>query len=260
MNTAIRHNPFSTCFTRPGRVPFLLSDSQGQVKPKTELTSLIDRFLSERCVGQIVGPHGCGKTTLCHTIADELHDIFPVVDYVAIRSGRDLETVRYGNLLTKGDKGDKGDRESSMVAGPKLTIVDGAERLSLLQQRMIVANLAPGKGVGSKGVGSKGVGSKGVGSKGVGSKGVGSKGVGSKSSPLGGLLFTSHRPLKFVSILHTITPCLVTFIGVARHLDPSLQLEEHQLSDLFEQAGHNIREAIMLLYDWHESSRANVVG
>lgn len=238
MNTAIRHNPFSTCFTRPGRVPFLLSDSQGQVKPKTELTSLIDRFLSERCVGQIVGPHGCGKTTLCHTIADELHDIFPVVDYVAIRSGRDLETVRYGNLLTKGDKGDKGDRESSMVAGPKLTIVDGAERLSLLQQRMIVANLAPGKGVGSKGVGSKGVGSKGV----------------------GGLLFTSHRPLKFVSILHTITPCLVTFIGVARHLDPSLQLEEHQLSDLFEQAGHNIREAIMLLYDWHESSRANVVG
>ena len=245
MNTAIRHNPFSTCFTRPGRVPFLLSDSQGQVKPKTELTSLIDRFLSERCVGQIVGPHGCGKTTLCHTIADELHDIFPVVDYVAIRSGRDLETVRYGNLLTKGDKGDKGDRESSMVAGPKLTIVDGAERLSLLQQRMIVANLAPGKGVGSKGVGSKG---------------VGSKGVGSKSSPLGGLLFTSHRPLKFVSILHTITPCLVTFIGVARHLDPSLQLEEHQLSDLFEQAGHNIREAIMLLYDWHESSRANVVG
>lgn len=235
MNTAIRHNPFSTCFTRPGRVPFLLSDSQGQVKPKTELTSLIDRFLSERCVGQIVGPHGCGKTTLCHTIADELHDIFPVVDYVAIRSGRDLETVRYGNLLTKGDKGDKGDRESSMVAGPKLTIVDGAERLSLLQQRMIVANLAPGKGVGSKGVGSK-------------------------SSPLGGLLFTSHRPLKFVSILHTITPCLVTFIGVARHLDPSLQLEEHQLSDLFEQAGHNIREAIMLLYDWHESSRANVVG
>lgn len=240
MNTAIRHNPFSTCFTRPGRVPFLLSDSQGQVKPKTELTSLIDRFLSERCVGQIVGPHGCGKTTLCHTIADELHDIFPVVDYVAIRSGRDLETVRYGNLLTKGDKGDKGDRESSMVAGPKLTIVDGAERLSLLQQRMIVANLAPGKGVGSKGVGSKG--------------------VGSKSSPLGGLLFTSHRPLKFVSILHTITPCLVTFIGVARHLDPSLQLEEHQLSDLFEQAGHNIREAIMLLYDWHESSRANVVG
>ena len=245
MNTAIRHNPFSTCFTRPGRVPFLLSDSQGQVKPKTELTSLIDRFLSERCVGQIVGPHGCGKTTLCHTIADELHDIFPVVDYVAIRSGRDLETVRYGNLLTKGDKGDKGDRESSMVAGPKLTIVDGAERLSLLQQRMIVANLAPGKGVGSKGVRSKG---------------VGSKGVGSKSSPLGGLLFTSHRPLKFVSILHTITPCLVTFIGVARHLDPSLQLEEHQLSDLFEQAGHNIREAIMLLYDWHESSRANVVG
>ena len=242
MNTAIRHNPFSTCFTRPGRVPFLLSDSQGQVKPKTELTSLIDRFLSERCVGQIVGPHGCGKTTLCHTIADELHDIFPVVDYVAIRSGRDLETVRYGNLLTKGDKGD---RESSMVAGPKLTIVDGAERLSLLQQRMIVANLAPGKGVGSKGVCSKG---------------VGSKGVGSKSSPLGGLLFTSHRPLKFVSILHTITPCLVTFIGVARHLDPSLQLEEHQLSDLFEQAGHNIREAIMLLYDWHESSRANVVG
>ena len=240
MNTAIRHNPFSTCFTRPGRVPFLLSDSQGQVKPKTELTSLIDRFLSERCVGQIVGPHGCGKTTLCHTIADELHDIFPVVDYVAIRSGRDLETVRYGNLMTKGDKGDKGDRESSMVAGPKLTIVDGAERLSLLQQRMIVANLAPGKGVGSKGVGSKG--------------------VGSKSSPLGGLLFTSHRPLKFVSILHTITPCLVTFIGVARHLDPSLQLEEHQLSDLFEQAGHNIREAIMLLYDWHESSRANVVG
>ena len=213
MNTTVRHNPFATCFTRPGKIPFLLADSLG-VGAKVELTSSIDRFISNRYVSQIVGPHGCGKTTLCHAIAGELKDIFPVVDYIAIRSGHDMETRRYLNSFRD---------ESRVGPSPKLTIIDGAERVSLLQQRMIIANLT--------------------------------RRVASTASPLSGLLFTSHRPLKFVPILHSITPSFATFVTVAKYLDPSLQLPEDRLAYLFEQADHNIREAIMLLYDWHESNR-----
>jgi len=207
----------------------LQPDCDEQTGSKVELKSLIDRFVYNRCVGQIVGPHGCGKTTLCHAIANELGKIFPMVDYVAIRSGRDVETIRYRNSLGA---------DSGVATGAKLTIVDGAERVSLLQQRMIVANLTRSKRFDPDCVVPKS---------------DRQQGFCLKSSLGSGLLFTSHRPLKFVPILSTISPSLAAFISVAKYLDPSLKLGEDQLAKLYEEADHNIREAIMLLYDWYES-------
>lgn len=227
MSSVVGHNPFSTCFTRPGKVPYFWPGSDRHSDNRVELESLIDRFVGNRCVGQIVGPHGCGKTTLCHVIADELGEIFPTVDYVAIRSGRDVEAMRYKNSL----------RDSSTTTGAKLTIVDGAERVSLLQQRMIVANLARSKSFDPE----------------LTDPSSRQKRSGLTPKLTNGLLFTSHRPLKFVPTLLSVAPSLAAFINVAKYLDPSLEMAEDQFAKLFGQADQNIREAIMLLYDRHES-------
>ena len=218
LSVLAKQNPFSTCFTRPGEIPYLLPDSREPADARVEPQRLIERFLSNRCVGQIVGPHGCGKTTLCHLIADELSDRFATVDYVAIRSASDVQTMRYGSSSAV---------DSRLATGTKLTIIDGAERVSLLQQRMIVSNLTGRRGFDPNRT---------------------------DSNP-DGLLFTSHRRLKFIPVLFSIVPSVSTFARVANYLDPTLEMTEDQLANLFEQSDGNIREAIMLLYDRHESLR-----
>jgi len=50
-------NPFSTRFVRPGAIPYRFS-------PERDLTRLLDRFQQIGRTGQIVGPHGGGKSTL----------------------------------------------------------------------------------------------------------------------------------------------------------------------------------------------------
>lgn len=58
-------NPFATRFTRPGELAFLFPPGQSAA-------TLADRLEAQAWLGQIVGPHGTGKTTLLHTLAKEL--------------------------------------------------------------------------------------------------------------------------------------------------------------------------------------------
>jgi len=222
MSTAAQQNPFSTCFTRPGEIPFLFGDA-------SELKLLVSAFVDHGWVGQIVGPHGCGKTTLCHMLAIELGSVFQVVNHVTIRSGRDVKAMRFENsercltgkmpIPRKPSESTK-QSEPTEPSVPKLTIVDGVERLSLLQQRMMINNL---------------------------------KRKTDQAIQADGLLITSHRQLKFVPVLRRITPSLAAFESVVRYLDPSLEINQNELAELFGQSRDNIREAIMLLYDRHES-------
>ena len=223
-------NPFSTRFTRPGEIPYQFADSAG-------LETLVDRFGHNRWVGQIVGPHGCGKTTLCHLLARELEHLFPNVNHVTIRSVTDIqsdfqsvraehtpELERDSNLMPKLDGSVNRDLNRT------LTIVDGVERLSLLQQRMLVSNLSRNRHNTSRGQSDS-------------------------QETSDGLLITSHRRLKFVPVLYSITPTVSTFQSVAKFLNPSLDMSQAELAETFAAAGQNIREAIMLLYDRHESLR-----
>lgn len=59
-----RANPFATCWTRPGALPFMDCDQVNQ-------TELLSRFAEVGC-GQILGPHGSGKTTLLKSIGRQL--------------------------------------------------------------------------------------------------------------------------------------------------------------------------------------------
>jgi len=220
-------NPFSTRFTRPGEIPYQFVESE-------ELGTLVDRFGNNRWVGQIVGPHGCGKTTLCHLLARELKHLFPKVNHVTIRSGRDIQSVRAEHSpALELDRRVQLKPNGSVNHALKrtLTIVDGVERLSLLQQRMLVSNLSGPRNNHAL------------------------NGQFTPDQTTDGLLITSHRRLKFVPVLLSITPSVATFQSVAKFLDPSLEMTQREFAEAFAAAGHNIREAIMLLYDRHEALR-----
>ena len=61
-------NPFSIHRVRPGSIPYLFSPVD-DATDVAQLDQLIDCWRANCYVGQIVGPHGCGKTTLAYSVA-----------------------------------------------------------------------------------------------------------------------------------------------------------------------------------------------
>ena len=87
-----KSNPFSTCYTAPGKTPYFfeaaymrqlksahpakfeeyftrnLGLGEDQLRHKVGVNFLVDKFESHSCRGQIVGNHGSGKTTLLYSL------------------------------------------------------------------------------------------------------------------------------------------------------------------------------------------------
>ncbi len=102
-------NPFSAAAVSGGRLPFMFSDSSAE----RELLDTLDRH---RWVGQIVGPHGSGKTTLTHHLWKETQTQFGSLVQITIRSTKDIQ------------------RRVSGKRGRRLFVVDGLERLSMMNR------------------------------------------------------------------------------------------------------------------------------
>lgn len=76
-------NPFATRFIRPGAIDYLFPAGQS-------LDSLLARLRSNHWWGEIVGPHGSGKSTLVATIVPALEAVGrQVVRYVLTPDGSD---------------------------------------------------------------------------------------------------------------------------------------------------------------------------
>jgi hypothetical protein len=58
-------NPFSTRFIRPGAIPFLFP-------PGVDAAVLVERLARAAWHGQIIGPHGSGKSALLAALVDQL--------------------------------------------------------------------------------------------------------------------------------------------------------------------------------------------
>jgi ABC-type transport system involved in cytochrome bd biosynthesis fused ATPase/permease subunit len=58
-------NPFATCWTWPGALPFRFPGGQ-------TAEQLVARLAAQQWRGAIIGPHGCGKSTLLATLAPYL--------------------------------------------------------------------------------------------------------------------------------------------------------------------------------------------
>jgi hypothetical protein len=81
MNRGAPLNPFSACFHQPGEVPYRFF---GNESPE----SLWRRFVKAGRRGEIVGPHGTGKTTLLRTLEPVAQAAGEAVRTVTLHNGQ----------------------------------------------------------------------------------------------------------------------------------------------------------------------------
>lgn len=173
------------------------------------MCELVKRFSQNRYFGQLVGPHGSGKTTLGFAIARELRESFSFVDYATIRPGGDVNCERKWFCdFVSGNQG--------------LMILDGIERLSFLQQRLLIHNVLSGR----------------------------KRKSGCKRKS--GLLLTTHRPLRFCPIVKRVEASVDGFKQVVNHLAPGIEMPDEVAIAMFEESNGNVRESLMLAYNWAE--------
>lgn len=111
----IARNPYSTCFTAPGKVSFIYPEP-GQPE------QLLTQFERNGSQGQIVGPHGCGKTTLTMTLEAYLDSRFDAIRRITIRK----DGAVTGNVRRKNGK---------IFDGATLFVIDGIENMPWLHRK-----------------------------------------------------------------------------------------------------------------------------
>ncbi len=202
-------NPFATRFVGPGRLPCLgVSDE--------EFSALSLRWRGAGWIGQIVGPHGAGKTTLTYGLEEFLGrrsgdddfrlrfrrltlrpaDRWPTVDVLAVHAGRDL---RQHDALHR------------------TWVVDGIESLSPLN-RLALINFCRHHRI--------------------------------------GLILTTHRAIPGVRVLQRLVPNVQRLREISDALTDWIAaspLDESLLRQVFEETEGNLRESLMRLYDWWEA-------
>lgn len=113
-------NPFATCWTRPGAIPFYFPAG-------ISADQLIARLATLNWRAAIIGSHGSGKTTLLETLKPQLaHSGYQVIA-ITLRDGqRSLPNDYLGTLAN----------QAKRQQNPQQTfaVVDGYEQLSWLQR------------------------------------------------------------------------------------------------------------------------------
>lgn len=130
MPYTVVHNPFATQFIRPGAIPFI-PPASGVVE------SIVSTFQKHHCVGQILGPHGSGKTSLTYAMESLLEPHFDHIRRLTIRSSRDVQIDH--DQRTNGRKRPT----EALVKSPsrRLLIVDGIEKLTRFHRWCFRRNL-----------------------------------------------------------------------------------------------------------------------
>jgi molybdopterin-guanine dinucleotide biosynthesis protein len=108
-------NPFATRYIRPGAFCYLF-------EPGLSAETLVQRLQADGWQGQIVGPHGSGKSTLVAAMVPALEAAGRTIERYAVRTGESLvvspEAMDRWNASTQ-------------------VIIDGYEQLSWLARRKL---------------------------------------------------------------------------------------------------------------------------
>ncbi len=113
----IPHNPFSTRHTRPGAIPFRFA-------PGPKLKQLVERLWDTGCWGQIVGPHGSGKSTLVSLLISQIADYGIRAVPFGIHDGQKAMPAGWKKVVWNAFE----------MGRVTMVIVDGFEQLSRLSQ------------------------------------------------------------------------------------------------------------------------------
>lgn len=123
------NNPFAVRHVAPGTIPYFFSNAD-------ELRQLVKRADSASWTGQIVGPHGSGKTTLVRHLSGELKERFDTVEFLIVRSIREVQVCQRMEGTSY-----QASRTLAVNGNEKtLYVIDGVERLSWLQRKLLVAD------------------------------------------------------------------------------------------------------------------------
>jgi energy-coupling factor transporter ATP-binding protein EcfA2 len=114
----IKRNPFSTCFTEPGKLSYIFAEPEDQNR-------LLIEFERNGFKGQIVGPHGCGKTTLTMTLADHLPPQFSSIQRITLRKD--------GGIVTESRRSDYKHLNKSTFF-----VIDGIENMPWLHRKVFL--------------------------------------------------------------------------------------------------------------------------
>lgn len=112
-------NPFSTCRVRPGRLAFRFAEPAGG-------RQLVDRLRAGGWRGQIVGPHGVGKSTLLHSLMPELVAAGRTISWWTLQRGRSGWPAAMRQAAQAWD-------------ARTLVVVDGCEQLPWFARRRLKA-------------------------------------------------------------------------------------------------------------------------
>lgn len=120
-------NPFATRWTRPGASPYLFTEGQS-----VEL--LLQRLHENAWRGQIVGPHGVGKSTLLTTLQRSLQQAGHLPHLVTLRNGGQGAEELWRTLRTAGTSGTL---QLAKHRPATIVMLDGAEQLSWVARRWL---------------------------------------------------------------------------------------------------------------------------
>jgi hypothetical protein len=141
-----RHdNPFSTCWTKPGALPFQFSRGE-------TATGLISRFAAQNWRGAIVGSHGSGKSTLLEALKPALAAAGCRVLSIMLRDGeRRLPRTAWDFLANSaGRAGKSKDLRADTVqtqSVPPVLVIDGYEQLNWSERMRLHLCLPRGCGL-----------------------------------------------------------------------------------------------------------------
>jgi hypothetical protein len=74
-------NPFATCWTRPGAIPFHFSEEQNT-------SQLVGKLAAHHWLAAIIGPHGSGKSTLLRSLEPELTAAGRTIHAIPLQDGQ----------------------------------------------------------------------------------------------------------------------------------------------------------------------------
>ena len=76
-----RDNPFATCWTNPGALPFRFNNDQS-------IEQLVEKLAAQQWRGAIVGPHGSGKSTLLEALKPAIVEGGRSIHAITLRNGQ----------------------------------------------------------------------------------------------------------------------------------------------------------------------------